>query len=341
MNKSILLLLFLSFGAKAQQKPLFAFDGEKVGERNASINAEVKKYIIKINASQQEEVLSNLLHEEVNPMHYLHFVQRFYNAFDEVKRKKFNELFPDWAIADPEEITKNEWSSENGGYYPFCGLDFNADGKADLFLIPEVFFGPSPGLVIYGYQKGKIVLFSNIAGDIVSFKKRGDDIILQYGAILIEQTETEILQTIIYNAKAKSCSLDSKIYYATQTKFPEKLGKPRLFKTIDSVALRYDKTLNDTIYTEEQYNDYELNMGSKTLRGNVVAVYPKNAKAYLLAEDKDYAFVAFLPESSFLALSLRHGMEYFYFEDDKLIDEPKPKPYILGWVEKRLLLLTK
>jgi len=332
----LLLLLLLSFGAKAQKKPFFAFNENNAHENTPLIKAEIKKYIIKIGAAQQEEILSSLLSKDVNPSHYLTFAQHFPKAFDATKRKKIAAAFPDWVISENMDFS-NEWSSENGDYYSFCGLDFDEDGKADLFLLPQVFFGPSPGLAIYGYQKGAITYLLSISGDIVFFKKQGKDFVLQYAAMLIENTETEILQTIVYRAKSKSCYLDSKIYYATQTQIPAKLNPAILFKTIDSVTVRYDKKLNDSIYTEEDYNNYELGFGTKTIRGNVVAVYPKNASGYILAEDKDYAFVVFKPESNFLASSLRHGMENFHFEDSELTYEPNPKPYICGWVEKRWL----
>ncbi len=305
--------------------------------KQPAIKAELKKYAIKTGLEQQKEVLSGLLRPEIKCWHFTIFASYFQKAFNAVMLEKSKSIWADLADWDWELTDFDKMFNE--GYYDFQALDFDKNGKADLFLIPSIFFGPSFGLIAYGYIDGKISHLFDKAGYIVTLKKEGKNIILQFETTIIEDTETNVLETVIFNLNNKKLRYDNKLYYATQCELP-KTSKILFFETTDSICLRSDKTVNDSIRGEEWYNYGGL--GTKTLRGNVLALCPKNANGYLIAEENNYAFVAMSPETPFIASSMQHGMENSRFDEElnEMIFEPNPKPYLCGWVEKKYLKLS-
>jgi hypothetical protein len=208
----------------------------------------------------------------------------------------------------------------------FICFDFDKDGKPDMFSFPKVYFGPSLGLAFYGRVNGKFQYLFDNSGWIAEIKDNKDRILMRYVMPIIDVSETYILHNIVYDKKTHTLSIDSKVFYAQQTKIPKIQDVPVAFKTNDSVYLRYSPVINDSVNKDEQ--SYWLT-GTRMLFGNVDAVYPKESSGYIFYKDKDWAFVAFNPESEFIRSSLKHGMDEFvpnYFSKKYV------KPYLCGWI---------
>jgi hypothetical protein len=158
---------------------------------------------------------------------------------------------------------------------------------------------------------------------------------LQFETTIIEESETNVLETLVYDLKNNQLSQHSKLYYANDTRLPQKIEHQGQFTLNKKAALRSDSKIFNKKFPENWF--YVSGRGSKKLRGNVVAEYPAGSNGYVLAQEKDFVFVAFMPEAKFLDCSLRHGME----SDNIEIYNPNPKPFICGWTKKSYIKKTK
>ena len=320
--KFFLAFVFTLLFSGIEAQTLFEFT--KYDEKSQpAIETEMYKYHIEPDTEQMKSVLKVLMSQEI-PLHYIYsFIRRFPKACDQAM---FEELISKWeSDMKMEEISPYEdWDEV---YYKFICLDFNKDRLVDLILMPEGFFGPSLGLVCFASVDGKFKRLFDKAGYVVKFEKRGDEIILQYETTIIEEAESNVLETLVYDLKSNQLSQHSKLYYANDTRLPQKIGNRGQFVLIKKAALRSDKKNFNKKFPEDWF--HVSGRGSKKLRGNVVADYPPGVKGYILAEEKGFVFVAFNPDAEFLDCSLRHGMDSEEFENYK----PIPKPFICGWVK--------
>lgn len=218
-------------------------------------------------------------------------------------------------------------------------LDFEKDGRADMLLFPRIFFGPSPGYIIYAYQDGKFKEILNNLGEFVVIQPQKKQLVLRYMLLPIEMTECEIIQTFVYSFKNKHCITAAKQYYARETFIPPSLLRPSPFKLTRKAALRISPKIDDSPKPrDEEGNEYYIDTLTHTLRGNIVAEIGANSEGFILGKEDNWLLVAFKPDSKIIANSLKHGMDSIYFDESgTLVEEPLIKPYLCGWIEKKTI----
>lgn len=232
------------------------------------------------------------------------------------------------------------WKANKGRYsFPsFWVLDFDQDKTVDLIMLHNTYFGPSPGYYYYFNNKGKFEYVFNNAGDLFVINQQNKRTVLQHVIPVIDQSETEIIQTFEYHHKKQTYAWAPKLYYASQTKLPPQLlKKPKLVSMKAKVAVRTDKVMDNRPVKQIKPGEASDLETTKTLRGNVVATYAVGAQAYVLANQGDWLFVAFLPHTLLLKTSLRHGMDEGYDPKTYKATGPEIKPYICGWILKKSL----
>jgi hypothetical protein len=218
-------------------------------------------------------------------------------------------------------------------FYPI--FDFNRDGKVDMIIFPQVYFGPSLGYKMYARQGNKFEYVFDNSGNFSEVKVGKNQTILRFQVMIIESSETEISQTIIFDHLRNQCTAQPKLYYATQTKLPKQLTTPILVSLKQASELRFSPQINNTpLDTTETVFDTL----TRVLKGNIVAEYRANDQAYQLATEGEWALVAFLPRNPPIRTSLRHGLDDSYYDDKgNLIQKSRIQPYLVGWVRKKTL----
>jgi hypothetical protein len=213
--------------------------------------------------------------------------------------------------------------------------DFNRDGKADLIMLPGVYFGPSLGYKFFGRVNSKFQYLFDNSGSIVELQISNNQAIINFRVPIIDPSETNIQQGLVLKFKEKNTLLEPKVYFAQQSFLPAKLNPPKWAEFVADTELRYSPTINDT---PRDTTGYVYDSVTTTLRGNVVAEYQSNAKGYILGEKADWFLVALSPLSPPTRTSLRHGMDSEWTDEKgNVMAELKIKPYLLGWVRKKQL----
>ena len=270
---------------------------------------------------------------------YLQSLKRYEIKLPEQKR---------WAIAKKllnqrnlkvlkDYMLKAVVDKQKDGYpeYPrYWVLDFNQDKKPDIVMLYRTYFGPSPGY-LYFFRKanGTYEYLLDGMGDIYILLTNTKRTVIQYNLGTIEDTESEIVRTIDIDHQRQTCRLVPKLYFASETPFPKSINKkPTLIKVRQLTQLRFSPEVKDTLTEKDKPGEYREN--TTTLKGNIVARYKVGAQAYHLANQGDWAFVAFLPNNGLIKTSLRHGMDEEYDSKTGKVKGPKVKPYICGWIPK-------
>ncbi len=301
-------------------------------------------------AKQQREILEKLLNKEMIPRFFLVFANHFSSELTLKMRKKYNELTKQ--LVDTNELsyylipetndslkfTTNETAdASRNSIYSFRCLDFDSDGTIDLILFNQVYFGPSAGLVFYGRQDSTYNHLYDCSGSVAAIEKKAGKIYLRYTVSILAQQETEVQATVVFDMKTKSTYLDSKLYFAQQTLIPKQFIKPQLFTTKKSVFLRFSPTENNKANVADEYGTYN-DVVTHTLFGNAVGEFIKESEGYIMAYQKEWAFVAFNSKVEYKQMSLAHGLEPNKTVSDNVYQPIlHPKLYFCGWVEKKYL----
>ncbi|MCX6560500.1 MAG: hypothetical protein NTZ26_08285 [Candidatus Aminicenantes bacterium] len=340
--------------------PSFRFLREDPNARlNKNIVQELKRRTIQPTKDQAREILKSLLDTGfdtgLEPWFFLSAAKHLGDAFDKELRAEYNRRLK--ATLDEDDVKTfgvDETGASNDFYlneseedpaasqYAFRCLDFDGDKSIDLVIFNQVFFGPSQGLVFCGRSGGAFSYLFDCSGAIAKIERIGDKLYVRYVVTIIEPSETEILAGIAYDFKTKACSLDSKLYYAQQTRFPKALGRPEPFETSTAVTLRFSPTVDDkeNLKNANGYFDYTT---TRTLRGNAVAEFPKSAGGFVLARENGWAFVAFGIKVMPAETSLHHGMEPGRFDKaaQKWVPIDSPRQYYCGWIDSRAIVGMK
>lgn len=235
-------------------------------------------------------------------------------------------------------LTK-EGNDEGYVSYPrYWVLDLNQDKKPDIVMLYNTYFGPSPGYIyLFRKRNGLYEYMLDGMGEIYIISSNKKRTVIQHDLGQIDNTESEIIRTIDINHQKQTFQLNPKLYYASETVFPKEINKqPRVIKIKRETALRFSPEVLDTIIKKAEPGGY-VPESTKTLKGNCIARYKANAQAYLLASQGKWAFVAFLPKTLLIKTSLRHGMDEDFDEKTGKIKGPKVKPYICGWIPKKMI----
>jgi hypothetical protein len=203
-------------------------------------------------------------------------------------------------------------------------IDFDKNQTPDMICIPQVHFGPSIGYELFVKKNNHWQSVFDYSGSFEALEQTENLVVIRYLVTIIEPTETEILLNVILEKKGNQWVLKDflKQYYASQTQKPSKfLDNFEPFATKSNTILRTHPTVRDTgMAGHSAMMSAEM---TKTLVGNQVGVFPKGSKALIMAKEKGWAFVAFLPNSKSLKNSLEHGIDR----------ESKMKPYYCGWIQ--------
>ena len=204
-------------------------------------------------------------------------------------------------------------------------FDFDDDKSWDLLLVKGTYFGPSPGFQFYANTQNGPEFICENAGDIWKIKKSSQNIVFYYSLPIIDAGESQVLY-IIDLAYPKQTYSFKKLYYAQQTVLPPKLkSKPKTRKLTQRTALRFSPQNQNEGNWEDIIED-ENYMLSKCIKGNIVAYYETNASYWVLAKERNWQFVAFLPTSQPSENALSHGMENWKTQH--------LQAYVCGWIEK-------
>lgn len=310
MKKILLLILWVATAPVfAQKVPFFRFEPKLYPKNYRKLMFKnLRAYAAKMPQKEQLKIVRGILKNKAlkSPGHY--------------KPEVFGEPNKDEYMDDPL-------------YWVF---DFNQDKTVDLVLIFNTYFGPTSGYYFYFNNKGKFEYAYDNSGDILFIKNTRKRTILQYVIPVIDNQETQIIQTFVYNHARQTYLTSPKVYYASQTVLPDKLiKKPKLIKLKQASEVRFSPKTDNTPVKQAKPDEYIEYKATKTLKGNVVASYDKGAKGYLLATKEGWGFVAFLPDTKLIKTSLRHGMDEGYNEKTNKITKPEVLPYICGWVPGR------
>ena len=237
--------------------------------------------------------------------------------------------------ASNEDLSSNETPEDPAtSTYAFRCLDLDGDQRIDLLVFNQVYFGPSPGLVFYGWNGSAYTYLFDCSGAIGQLERIGDKLYFRFVVTIIDPPEAEILASITYDFKTKTCALESKLYYAQKTQLPKSFNQPQPFALESAAVLRTDPKKNDTPLktNADGISDYET---TRTLYGNAVAELPPATRGFVLARDGHWAFVACSTKVLPTRHSLHHGME-------PTIPDPKnqdpaplylPCQYFCGWIK--------
>ncbi|KOY86580.1 hypothetical protein AD998_10875 [bacterium 336/3] len=195
-------------------------------------------------------------------------------------------------------------------------VDFDQNQEADVICIPQDLFGPASGYEIYAKKNGRWQSIANYAGSFEGVKKTENQIVIRY-LVGYANSNAQIFLSIVLKKKGHDWVLEDFLeqYYAFQTQKPPKfLNQFENFIAKSRTILRTHTFVKDTGVVDEK---------TPTLIGNQVGIFPKGSKALILAKEKDWAFVAFLPISK---------PEKIIFEYDSQ-QYNEAKPYYCGWIQ--------
>lgn len=329
----LIVSLGLSSMLSAQEKPDFAFYQAYILEsaERTAFDKQRKGFELTLTQAQKKNIMTDFSQIISNWYDYRRFANTLGIDMTAQDRAFWIKKYEEKGEADywREEINKFTLTTEIDENDKVLIFDFNKDKNPDLVAIPETYFGPSLGYKFYARQNGKWQYTFDNSGEIVRITQQGKETIVHFLVTIIESTETDILINLRLNPTNQTWQL-TKQYYASQTEFPTQKPLTQLkFSLKTATALRYspqidDKPIADTLAYQET---------TRTLRGNVVADFEAGAKGYILAQKNDWAMVAFLPTSSPIAVSLRHGMDDSYFDEKgEMHSGPRIKPYHCGWI---------
>ena len=336
--------------------PSFRFLREnQAAPKDKAVLGELKRYTVRPTREQESEILKSLVRQKIKPTFFLSVARHFANAFDGDLRTEYNRRIK--ADLDDDEFKIYE-VDEGGGKidfptdeteedprssaYAFRCLDFDGDRRIDLIVFNQVYFGPSPGLVFFGRTGDEYVYLFDCSGSVARIERTGDKLYFRYVVTIIDPPETEILASIAYDFKTKTCVLDSKLYYAQQTRFPKPAAAPEPFEVQDKAILRVSPAVDDAPNRKDAYG-YEDFKVTRTLYGNAVAEFPKSAGGYIVAREKEWAFVAFDTRIPPTDVSLRHGLEPGQYDKTTETWTPiyVPNQYFCGWIEAKGIAAKK
>jgi len=232
-------------------------------------------------------------------------------------------------------VQKNElegYPDFTEGLYRFTVLDLDGDGRADLILIPRMYFGPSAGMKFYGREQDRFVYLGEQTGDIRRIDTPPGKIIFRYVVNILDPTETGSILNYVWDRATRTWTV-TKQYYAQQTEIPSRLQPPRAVVKVGEAALRTGPRADDG----PPRTDRDENVVTTTLQGNIVARLAANAKGFVYEVREGWAFAAFASDPPPLKSSLYHDLDHSLEAERKANGAPVLKPYLCGWVRTEFL----
>jgi hypothetical protein len=233
-------------------------------------------------------------------------------------------------------VQKNElegYPSFTEGLYRFSVLGLEApSGRADLILIPRMYFGPSPGLRFFGREGDHFVYLGEHSGDIRRIDEDRTAIVLRFMVNILDPSETGIVFNFRFDRRGRSWTI-TKQYYAQQTEIPVRLSAATASQTVRESELRTGPHVDDGL----PRTDHDQDVVTTTLKGNIVARFPEGAACLVLAAKGEWAFVAFTPASAPRESSLYHDLDHTLEQTRKELGVSPLRPYLCGWIRREAL----
>ncbi len=207
---------------------------------------------------------------------------------------------------------------------PYGWYDFNRDGKVDLFLATQGYFGPSYGYGAIALDTVPARYLLDISSGLSVVKREGLRTILRFDVMQIDQAEAQIEYFLIVDHRTGRVSHGPCLAYAPESPLPQVwLEQARLIRA-PSLQIRKRPVVDNTAVDPDEA--WRL-PGTSVLAGNVVAELKPGSMVRVLAQQAGWAFVSAPPESIHKT-SLRHGM-------DEIGEQKKPRvPYtVCGWLK--------
>jgi len=217
--------------------------------------------------------------------------------------------------ADPFRIMPEE----PRGWY-----DFNADGRVDLLLATQGYFGPSYGYGAVALDGDSARVLIDISSGLAAVKRESARTILRFDVMKIDPSEAQIEYFLIADNRTGHVSHGPCLAYASETVLPQAwLDKPR---TLVPAAreVRTGLLVDDTAVDPAEAWRLE---GTSVLAGNVVARLRPGGRVTVLATRPGWLFEAAPPEAV-LATSLRHGMD-----EEGPQKKPRVAYTVCGWLK--------
>jgi hypothetical protein len=218
------------------------------------------------------------------------------------------------------------------GIFQFSVLDLDGDGRADLILIPAMYFGPSAGLKFYGRGPERFEYLGEHSGDIRRIDEDRTAIVLRFMVNILDSTETGAVLNFHFDRRGRSWAV-TKQYYAQQTEIPARFSAPTASRTVRESELRTGPRVDDG----PPRTDRDQNVVTTTLKGNIVARFSEGAGCLILAAKGEWAFVAFTPDSPARECSLYHDLDHSLEQTRKELGVFPLRPYLCGWIRREAL----
>lgn len=207
---------------------------------------------------------------------------------------------------------------------PYGWYDFNRDGKVDLFLATQGYFGPSYGYGAIALDTVPARYLLDISSGLSVVKREGLRTILRFDVMQIDQAEAQIEYFIIADNRTGRISYGPCLAYASETVMPQSwLGRSRVLRA-PTLRIRKGPVVDNTAVNPDEAWKLE---GTSVLAGNIVAELRPGSMLRVLAEQPGWVFVS-APPLSVLKTSLRHGM-------DEIGEQKKPRVHytVCGWLK--------
>lgn len=210
---------------------------------------------------------------------------------------------------------------------PYGWYDFNRDGKADLFLATQGYFGPSYGYGVITLDTVPARILMNISSGLAFVQRQGQRTILRFDVMQIDQAEAQIEYYLIVDHRTGKVTNGPCLAYAPESLLPRAWsGNSRLVRAATHQIRKQPVVDNTAINPDEAWRL----PGTSVLAGNIVAEIKPGSMVRELArlpQHPGWAFVSVSPENV-RETSLRHGMD-----EEGPQKKPRVAYTVCGWLK--------
>ncbi|MCE9572247.1 MAG: hypothetical protein K8W52_03745 [Deltaproteobacteria bacterium] len=235
--------------------------------------------------------------------------------------------------AVPEDVRTNIDEGATPHYY-----DLDGDGRFDLYLYPQVYFGPSSGFIVYIRDAAGLREAFGVPGD-WTIVKDAEHVLLSYDVLIIDESfESGFRHALEYRLTDHRWNVLPSTFGALKGLVPPAASMARKV-TLAATTLRATPAIDDTPTPKDAESEQRT-----TLRGNALADYAAGAHGVALAEQGDWLYVGLDPAVRPTATAMQHGMAETDVELPEDYESPAYKAaqqslrspvWLLGWVPKR------
>lgn len=239
-----------------------------------------------------------------------------------------------------EDVRTNIDEGATPHYY-----DLDGDGRFDLYLYPQVFFGPSSGFIVFIRDAAGLRLAFGDPGE-WTIAKDAEHVLLSFDVMIIDESfESAYAHALEYRLAEHRWSVLPSTFRALGEQAPPAASMAKGVTLAAATTLRAAPVVDDTPLVA---SDDGGDPPRTRLRGNALADYAPGARGVALAEQGDWLYVGFDPAVRPAATSMQHGMADTDVELPEDSESPAYKAaqqslrspvWLLGWVPKSAVTL--